>query len=206
LRKCSGAARTWRCRARPATRESARKAGPARRKGGSRAVSAVVLADCVGCRSRRAAFGPRSQDRGSSSTARVPRGSRAHRANRRWKPDCGGESHQARERRDRWRASRDPTHRRASARGDRGREHSDDGRRPGLPRAASLTGRRRRKTSVVRRRRGRSSDARSAEGSRQRTSETISQARLGANSAHAGGQRAEGSVERPHQDRAPPCS
>jgi len=92
---------------------------------------AVVLAGCVGCRSRRAALGPRSQDLGSSSMAHVPRGMRAHRANRRRKPDRGGESRQAREQRDRWRVPRDPTRRRESVRCDRGREHSYDGRRPG---------------------------------------------------------------------------
>jgi len=41
--------------------------------------------------------------------AGAPRGVVAQRANRRWKPDRGGESRHAREQRDRWRAPRDPT-------------------------------------------------------------------------------------------------
>jgi len=73
---------------------SARGSRPARRKGGSQAVGAAVLADWVGCRGRRAAFGPWSRGHGSSPTARTPRGGRARRANRRRKPDRGGESRQ----------------------------------------------------------------------------------------------------------------
>jgi hypothetical protein len=75
----------------PARRASASRG---RHEGGSQAVVAVVLADCIDCRSRRAALGPRSKDRGSSSMARMPRGARAHRVKRRRKPDRGGESHQ----------------------------------------------------------------------------------------------------------------
>jgi len=62
--------------------------------GGNRAIAVVVLWDCGGCRSRRAALGPRSKDRGSSRLARRPRGVRAQRVKRRRKPDRGGESRQ----------------------------------------------------------------------------------------------------------------
>jgi len=63
-------------------------------EGRSRAIAAVVLGDCGGCRSRRAALGPRSKDRGSSSLACRPKGVRAQQVKRRRKPDRGGESHQ----------------------------------------------------------------------------------------------------------------
>jgi len=113
---------------------------------GIRRSCAVVLADCGGCRSRRAALGPRSKDRGSSSLARTPEGERAQRANKRRKPDRVGESRRARKQRDRWRAPRDPTRHARKRWRDRGREHSDDGRRPGPTKAPSLTRGRRRRT------------------------------------------------------------
>jgi len=98
----------------------------------------------------------------------------------------------AREQRDRWRAPRDPTRQRESVCRDRGREHSGDGRRPDPTKPGSLTGRRGRRVLVA----GSGGNSASLTRSRvrgrcrQRTSETMSQARPGANSAVAGrGQR-----------------
>jgi len=117
------AAREQRRRVKRATRASARRRRSSHRRRGSGG-PAVVLAGCVGCRSRRAALGPRPKGHGSSSLAHARSRVRAQRVKRRRKPGRGGESHEH--------ASSDtgggllviPRAARASAMRDRGKEHS----------------------------------------------------------------------------------
>jgi len=120
---------------------------------GNRSVSAAVLADCVGCRNRRAALGPRSKDRGSSGSSSSRKAKSAPReqaseAGSRWRKPP------ARVQRDRWRVPRDPTRERESVLCDRGREHSVDGRRPDPTKSSPLTRRLRRRISGGGKRRG----------------------------------------------------
>jgi len=86
------AAREQRRRVKRTTRASARRRRPLHRRRGSDG-PAVVLAGCVGCRSRRAAPGPGREVMG---LARWPARSRvrAQRVNGRRKPGRGGESHE----------------------------------------------------------------------------------------------------------------
>jgi len=116
------AARKQRRRVERATRASARwlrSFAPRRGSGGP----AVVLAGCVGCRSRRAALGPGRKAMGLAPWL-TREGVRAQRVKRRRKPGRGGESHEH--------ASSDtgggllviPRAARESAVRDRGREHS----------------------------------------------------------------------------------
>jgi len=190
-RRAHGVTRTSRCRHdRRARKRSKGVSAPRRRESDGPRGCARGL-----CWLQKSTSGARSRskDRGSSWVARMPRGVCAHRANRRRKPDRGGESHHAREQRDRWRAPRDPTRRRESDQRDRGREHSYDGRRLGPGRASSLTRRRRTGTSVAPSE-GSGQRCSLRGGPRQKTSETISRARLGAKSTHAGRRSAEGST------------
>jgi len=105
-----------------ATRASARRLRSLHQRRGSGG-PAVVLAGCVGCRSRRAALGPGREAMGLAFW--LTRGCvRAQRVKRRRKPGRGGESHEH--------ASSDtgggllviPRAPRESAARDRGREHS----------------------------------------------------------------------------------
>lgn len=172
-------------------RESARWPHAVARGAGIRR-SAVVLADRGWLQKSTSGAGSWPRGHGSSLLAPRSRG-RAQRAKARRKPGRGGESRQH--------ASSDtgggllviPRERRASVLRDRGREHSSDGRRPGPWRAPSLT-RRRRKGIWRSEAKGIEQQCAIRRRPRQRMSETTTQARLGANSAHAERRSGEGST------------
>jgi len=186
-RACRCGLRASRKRGRRAARASARSSCPGRGSGGR----AGVLAGCGGCRSRRAALGP---DRKVTGLAPKLPFAGAPGAKRRRKPGRGGESHEH--------ASSDtgggllviPRAERESGRRDRGREHSAmegvlaQRRAVAFDEAAAARGTAVRGDGDAVLPQGR---GRVRRGSRQRTSEAASQARLTVENTVAGRQGAE---------------